>query len=157
MPGGRPTKYEERFCQEVDVYLASCVDVETERVKTDGNKSTSYELGVRVNLPMIEGFAGYIGVHKDTLTTWEKDHPEFSVALDKIRLEQKKRLLNYGLSNVYNPLIAKLVLSANHGMADKAEIDHKNDGGKFETAELSPAVLAATKQYEDAMKKAILE
>ena len=75
MAGGRPTKYEERFIQEVDTYLDTCVDVETERVKTSGDKSTGYELGVSVNLPMIEGFAQFIGVHKDTLTTWEKEYP----------------------------------------------------------------------------------
>jgi len=40
--------------------------------------------------------------------------------------------VKYGLSGDYNSTIAKLVLSSNHGMAEKQEHDHKNDGGKFE-------------------------
>lgn len=128
---GRPSKYDPKFCAKVREYIDDCQDQETERVKSEGDKTTTYELGVSVNLPMIEGFATYLGVHKDTIYEWAQHYPNFSDALDEIMVEQKKRLLNNGLSNIYNPLITKLVLSANHGMREKQEIDHTSGGDKI--------------------------
>lgn len=121
-PAGRPTKYKEEFVDKVDEYIASCVDTVERFVKTEGEKSTSYERIVNVKLPMIEEFASYIGVHKDTVNEWRKIYPIFSVALDKITEEQKRRLIREGLAGNYNSAIAKLVLAANHDMRDKSDI-----------------------------------
>lgn len=104
-PGGRPTKYSEEFIGKADAYL---------KLEQDKKKS--------VRLPTIEGFAGFIGVNKTTLYEWAKDHVEFSNALTKILTEQQKRLVNKGLSGDYNSTIAKLVLSANHGMREKSDL-----------------------------------
>jgi len=113
----RPSEYKEEYIQAADEYLASQQDYQDE----DLNK-------LRVKLPTIEGFALFIGVNKTSLYEWEKIHPAFSNALDKIRTEQKERLLNNGLSGDYNPTIAKLVLSANHGMAEKTQTDVTSGG-----------------------------
>lgn len=107
---GRPSKYKEEFCDRVHDYLAENQDTRKNSVL------------LTVQLPTIEGFADYLDVNKTTLYEWEKANPIFSNALDKIRHEQKKRLLNSGLSGAYNSTIAKLVLSANHGMAEKTEV-----------------------------------
>jgi hypothetical protein len=77
---------------------------------------------VNVNLPKIEGFAQYIGVHKDTITEWKKKYDDFSVALDKIRTEQHNRLVDNGLSGRYNPVITRLILANNHGMREKSDV-----------------------------------
>lgn len=119
---GRPEEYKESYIEQVDVYLESRQDKEYEFHKTRGEKSDSYEEKVKVKLPTIEGFALFINVNKTSLYEWEKKHPEFSNALDKIRQEQMQRLLDKGLSGEYNPVIAKLVLSANHGMREKADV-----------------------------------
>jgi hypothetical protein len=113
-PGGRPSKYDPSFVQKVDEYLTKCKD------KKIGMR------GLEVKLPKREGFAIFLRVTRQTLDNWSKEHPEFFDALSKIDLEQKERLINSGLSGAYNPTIAKLVLSANHGMADK--IEEKQDG-----------------------------
>lgn len=122
----RPTKYNTRFIARIDDYLATRQDEEYQLVKTDGEKSTTFENKVRVRLPTIEGFAQFIDVNKTTLYEWEKLYPKFSNALEKIREEQRKRLLDNGLSGDYNPVIAKLVLSANHGMAERSELTGPN-------------------------------
>lgn len=122
MPGGRPTKYDPKFIDSVDEYLATRQDEEYQLVKSQGSSSTSFENKIRVRLPTLEGFAQFIGVNNSTIYEWEKHHGEFSNALYKIREEQRKRLLDKGLSGDYNPVIAKLVLSANHGMAEKQEV-----------------------------------
>lgn len=108
---GRPSDYREDYIEVVDMYLEDrkdYYDTETKKFK--------------VRIPTIEGFAQFIGVNKTTLYEWEKKHPEFSNALDKIRTEQQQRLIDNGLSGDYNPTIAKLVLSANHGMREKSDV-----------------------------------
>lgn len=116
---GRPTKYQDSFIGQAEVYLMQCEDTMTERGK------------LQVKLPTTDGFARFLGVARSSLYLWEKDHPEFSDALDKIRHEQQERLLNMGLSGDYNPTIAKLVLSANHGMKEKTETDVTTGGEKI--------------------------
>lgn len=123
---GRPSDYTSKFIEEVDKYIQSCNDEDYRLIKTDGEKSTTWENKVRVKLPTIEGFAKHIGVATSSLYLWAKDHPDFSEALDKIKREQKQRLIENGLAGKYNPVIAKLVLSANHGMAEKNEVSGPN-------------------------------
>lgn len=118
---GRPTEYKEEYIQEADAYLEESQDEYDEFHKTRGDNTNSYERLVRVRLPTIEGFCLRLDINKTTIYRWEKEHDEFSNALDKIRKEQKDRLIKSGLSGDYNPTIAKLVLSANHGMAEKTE------------------------------------
>lgn len=120
--GGRPTEYKEEYIQKVDEYLESCVDEEWDWTKTDGDKSTSYEHRIKVKLPTIDGFAQFIDVPRRCLYDWKEKNEEFSHSLDKIVTEQKRRLLDRGLSGDYNPKIAALILSANHNMREKSDI-----------------------------------
>ena len=125
---GRPAKYTDDFIREVDEYLALCVDEEKEFHRTRGVQSDGYQRILKVNLPKIEGFASYLGVHKDTLIDWAKKNDNFSVALDKIRTEQHNRLVDETLAGNYNPVIAKLMLSSNHGYREKTETDFTTKG-----------------------------
>lgn len=128
--GGRPTKYKPIYIKQVDEYLVSRQDEEVQVVKQANTEKgyEMYETKVKVRLPTIEGFARFIGVNKTTLYEWEKDHPLFSNALEKIRQEQQERLLDNGLSGDYNSTIAKLILSSNHGMREKSETDITSGG-----------------------------
>ena len=128
---GQPTKYNETMCDKADEYIKQSQDEEYEFHKTRGEKSDSYEKCIRVQLPTHEGFASFIGVSTDTLYEWAKVHKEFSVSLAKVTEEQKTRLLDKGLSGTYNPTIAKLILSSNHGMAEKTEQDLTSKGEKI--------------------------
>lgn len=122
MPAGRPAEYKEEYIAKVDEYLEEHQDEEVQVVKQSSEKYEMFDNKLKVRLPTIEGFARYIDVNKTTLYEWESKHEEFSNALDKIRIEQKERLLNSGLSGDYNSTIAKLILSSNHGMSDKQDI-----------------------------------
>lgn len=125
MPAGRPTDYNEEIVAKVDLYLEVCQDEDRQVVKQSNSEKgyEMYENKLTVSLPTIEGLASYLDVHKDTLYEWEKKYPEFSDALEKVRVEQKTRLINMGLAGEYNSTIAKLILSSNHGMAEKTEVD----------------------------------
>ena len=130
---GRPTKYLEEYNNKVDEYLAIHKDIELEKVgmrnKEKGYEKLDYVL--KVDLPTIEGFALFLGVNKTTLYEWDKKYPDFSNSLDKIRIEQQTRLINEGLAGNYNPTIAKLILSSNHGMREKTEQDITTGGKKI--------------------------
>lgn len=119
---GRPYEYKPEYVAKVAEYIAQCEDEEYEFHKTRGEKSDTFEQKIKIKLPTIEGYAKYIGVNKDSLYEWEKKEPEFSDALDVLRFEQKQRLIEKGLSGDYNPTIAKLVLSANHGMKERNDV-----------------------------------
>ena len=125
---GRPTKYKPEFIDMVDDYLKTCIDKKVRRTKSIAEKSRSWQLGVKVNLPTLEGFASFLGVNQSSVFLWIEKYPNFSEATKRITMEQKKRLIDNGLSDVYNPLITKLVLAANHGMAEKKEVDLTSDG-----------------------------
>lgn len=116
---GRPNEYKDEYVVKAAEYLLANKD--TEEVISTGLK-------LRVKLPTIEGFAVFIDVNKTSLYEWEKQHPLFSNALDKIRIEQKRRLLNKGLSGDYNSTIAKLILSSNHGMRERSEVEQNLKG-----------------------------
>jgi len=126
---GRPTKYLEEYNNKVDEYLELHQDKELEKVGLKSEKGyEKIDYVLRVNLPTIEGFARFIGVNKTTLYEWDKKYPDFSNSLDKIRIEQQTRLINEGLAGNYNPTIAKLILSSNHGMREKTEQDITTGG-----------------------------
>ncbi len=129
---GRPTKYTVSMCTKVDEYLAQCKDSEGTFHKTIGEKSDSYDRILTVDLPTIEKFADYVDVNKTTLYEWKEKHPAFSNALGKILDEQKTRLVDNALAGHYNATIAKLILSANHDMVEKKEVDHTSKGQRIE-------------------------
>lgn len=127
MPAGRPTKYTDEMPAKVDEYLTTCVDTYTTFHKTQGQSSDSYERIKQVNLPSVVGLALYLGVNKTTLYEWAKQHEEFSNAFEKVLAEQEKRLLENGVSGEYNSTIAKLILSSNHGYAEKSETKNTHE------------------------------
>jgi hypothetical protein len=114
MPGGRPTDYDPKYCEEIIQYFDQ---TPYEIVSDDKGRSI-------VNprpLPTKERFAHSIGVHKDTLVEWSKVHPEFSAAYKKATQLQCEALSNGGLMGAYDKTMAIFLLKNNHGMADKVE------------------------------------
>jgi len=107
---GRPTKYDPKFIEEVDRYLATTRMVQT-------------------HLPKIESFAIHLGVNKTTLYEWAKQHEEFSNALDKIMLNQGERLIDDGIygGKEVNATIVKLLLQNNHGMKERVDTTTKDE------------------------------
>lgn len=103
--GGRPSKYREEFCQELDKYL-----------QTTGKEQTS--------LPTKQGFALWLGVDDETLNEWGKEHQEFSATLKKLMLLQGQQLIDDGIygGKEVNATIVKLLLQNNHGMKEKTDV-----------------------------------
>ena len=118
--GGRPSKYDQSFVEEVDKYL-----------ETTGKEQTE--------LPTKQGFALWIGVDDDTLDNWANvrypedfedvtlrgklRHPEFFGALKKLMQRQATQLINDGIygGKEVNSTIIKLLLQNNHGMKERVD------------------------------------
>ena len=98
MAGGRPTDYSEEILKKTEEYI---------------NTTT--------NLPTIQELAFLLKVNQDTIYEWAKVHKEFSETLNDLRNYQASKLINRGLNNEYNATIAKLILSANHGMKERVD------------------------------------
>lgn len=123
MTAGRPTDYKPIFCKKVSQYLKTCVDEDYKLITTDGAQSTSYKHKIRVHLPSLDGFCKFLNVSRNSLYRWREEHKEFRDATEAIIIEQKKRLIERSMSGDYNSTIAKLVLSSNHDMREKTEVE----------------------------------
>jgi len=101
---GRPTKYDPKFIEEVDKYIA-----------TTGHGT--------MHMPKIESLAIRLNVSKDSLYEWAKEHKEFSDALKKLMNYQGERLIDDGIygGKEVNSTIIKLLLQNNHGMKERVD------------------------------------
>lgn len=117
-PGGRPSEYDPNYCAKARDYVA-----------VFKNPAADPEMGEVV--PTIEGLAYNLGVGKQTLYRWAESHTEFRDALDELKELQGLLLQSNGLQGKFAPVITKLMLSANHGMAEKSETDHTSKGEKI--------------------------
>lgn len=126
--GGRPTDYNDQTCIKAQEYLDSCVDEEYSRIKSEGGASTSYDNYIRVKLPSIAGLAMFLDVTRATIYDWKEKYPEFLYILDKILAAQEQKLLEGGMSGLYNSTISKVILTK-HGYVDKVEEKQELSGG----------------------------
>lgn len=80
------------------------------------------------DLPSVEGFCADNHISKNTVYVLAKQCPGLQDALDDLKVKQAKKLLNKSLNNEWNSTIAKLILSANHGMKETntTELTGKN-------------------------------
>lgn len=117
-PGaGRPSKYSDQIADKVYDYLGGFVPEE----------------GQVPSIPTLEGFALFVGIVPSTLHKWRKEEgkEKFSEALEYLLAQQKQMLLHYGLLGSYNSTLAKLILSANHGVSETVKNDHSSSDGTF--------------------------
>lgn len=125
MPAGRPTKYTDEILANAKNYVDSFS-----------------ELGEQV--PTVAGLSLAIGVSRDTIYAWDdnEDLSEFSDTLERLRALQQMTLINKGLDGSHNPTIAKMLLSANHGMHEKSQSEHTGPkGGPLQIQEIQRTIV----------------
>ena len=102
MSGGRPTKYETKYCQAAIAFMGQ------------GYSKTA--------------FAGSIGVARDTLNEWASVHPEFSAAI-KVGQSARVMCLEQGLlSSEMGPRVTARIFALKN--ADPEEWRDKPDEAK---------------------------
>ena len=99
--GGRPTLYTPEVIIEINKYLIEAVPQ-------------------NMKIPTIEGIALRLGISRDTLYEWAKQHKEFSDTLDKLKMMQKEALIETGIfgGKEINATIIALLLKVNHDMIE---------------------------------------
>lgn len=113
-PGGRPTNYDPKYCEQIIEYFS--VPPYVEREKTIVSQGEKFEVPVieANDMPTFAGFACSIGVHRETLINWCKVHPEFFDAYKKAKEFQEHFIIvngNKGLINTaFGIFTAKNVL-----------------------------------------------
>jgi len=116
--GGRPSEYGPEILKKAKAYLNGGWRKEGDAV------------------PIIEGLALSIGVHRDTVYQWVKDaatdpaKEPFSDIFKAVLAKQARLLATNGLTGAFNPTITKLFLSK-HGYIEKTETDHTSGGEKI--------------------------
>jgi len=106
---GRP-----RFKEILRRYFISCQD----RIK---ETKSGKPLLLEAKIPTIEGLALKLGVSRHQLEMWSNQYEVVGDAYEKIHQIQVERCVNGGLSNLYNPFIAKIILARN-GYRENIEI-----------------------------------
>lgn len=119
MRTGRPIEYNEEYVVKAKKYLQSCIDDIEKKV---------------VKIPSKGGLAIALGIARDTLYDWAEKYEDFSDIMEAMGAIQEERLLNNGLSGVYNPTIAKVLLTK-HGYRDATDSD-LNVKGNINLSEL---------------------
>lgn len=126
-PGGRPTEYNE-------AKLKTALDYIENHFEKYGDP-----------VPTVEGMCVELKISKQCCYEWNEKFPEFGDALDALKVKQAKLLQSGGLQAKYQPVITKLMLSANHGMAEKTEEKHEHSGEiKFSSADKAIAEIDST-------------
>ena len=130
-PGGRPTKYDPIFCQQIIEYFS--VPPTNIIYRTEYNKDGSVKCEVPVitaaELPTYQGFAHSIDVHIDTLIEWTKIHPKFSESYARAKQLQEQIWLVNSLENRYNAQFAMFFGKNCLGYKDKSETELTGPGG----------------------------
>jgi len=109
---GRKSSYKPAMAQKVVDYTNRCMEA------VEGQER---------ELPTRAGVAVMLKVSLAAIDTYEKTYPEFKGALNIVRSNQQQQLINRGLNGTGNSTIAKLLLSANHGMIERKDLNVSGD------------------------------
>ena len=100
----RPSKYNATILEKAEDYIKNYI--------TYGDQ-----------IPMIDGLALELGIHRDTVNDWEKKYPEFSDIVRTLMTHQGRKLMNGSLNGEFRERTATLALSSNHGLVAKTQPD----------------------------------
>ena len=143
---GRPTKYEQRFAQELIAFFAASSDVWEERVLKTAGGGERLEL-VPKKFPTLARFATMIDVNFTTVYRWahEKDedgnpvNAEFCNAYAHAKALQEAILIEGGITMINelidNKVIDRLELSVTQATGGEDRIDWKELLARFKSCE----------------------
>lgn len=138
MPAGRPTKYDEKYCEEI----LSFFDVEKTKIILEkfyykNGEEKEKEVEVANELPTIQRFCHNIGINKSTLHEWVKKHKEFTDAYKKAKDLQEDMWLTNSLKGLYPGAFTIFAGKNMFGWRDKTETDITTGGERINKADVT--------------------
>ena len=135
---GRPTKYAAKYCREIIEFF----DVDATRIVEDMRRDGSTtERRVANAMPTFAKFARKIGVSRDTLNEWTKNHAEFSDSYKRCKELQEEFLINVGLAGVTSASFVIFTMKNVCGWRDEKDLKIKAQKEKdLSDAELDEAI-----------------
>jgi hypothetical protein len=122
---GRPTKYtEEMPARAIEYFSRAPFKYATNDKGETLTDKNGQPFEVVEDFPIIEGLADYLGIVKDTLYQWVKEHPDFSDSIKACRDKQKNFLIQQGLHGRYDRTFAIFVAKNCTDMHDQRQIEH---------------------------------
>ena len=92
----------------------------------------NYCTNEQMELPTVEGLALKLDVNDDTLVEWAKIHDDFAEVFYKLKMSQKKELVNGGMygGKEINVAMAIFLLKANHGLIETSRTELTGKDGQ---------------------------
>jgi hypothetical protein len=138
---GRPTKYDKKYCEDVMKFFNIEPHFETPVTITYKDGTTKEEIKlIPSDLPTLASFASNIGIHRDTLNQWTKDHKEFSDAIKRAKEHQERILVTNGLLGLYQGAFAIFTAKNVIGWRDKTETDITSGGKPLIVIDTQPKI-----------------
>ncbi len=121
---GRPTAYHPGLCEEILEFFDVEYTREIEISHTNSKGETWTESKTIANhVPQVMEFSRKIGVCRDTIYEWAKQHPEFSDALTRAQEMGESMTVSNAMMGFYNPNFTQLVMKNRYGWKDKKDLD----------------------------------
>lgn len=129
MPGGRPTKYDKKYCDMIIEYfrVPATREVYQTEYYQNGEEKTTRTIIVPTEFPTFQGFADANNINFDTLKEWCEVHPEFSAAYAHAKKLQEKIWLQNSMAGLYNPQFAQFFGKNCLGYKDKTEVENSGE------------------------------
>jgi len=131
-PGGRPTKYRKEYCQDIlDFFnVPAYIEIVQKTTDPDGNTTEKPTGKYKPNdLPQFIDFADKIGVSRETLHEWRREHQEFSDAYKKAKGYQQRNWMKCSLLGLYSPAFTIFFGKNIFKWKDKHELEHETGDG----------------------------
>ncbi len=135
--GGRPTKYKERYCQDIIDFFTGH-ELTRERVKATGKDDYTATEEIANIYPTFHDFAKTIGVNYSTARDWVDRYPKFHESYNRCKKIQHEIIVKCALSGLYNASFSIFAMKNIAGWRDKRELEHTGkDGGAIKTQDVS--------------------
>lgn len=125
---GAPTKYDDKYCDLIIEYFS---------VKPYEKKGDKVEAS---DIPTFAGFAAKMGIHRETLLNWTKEHEKFFDAFKKAKDLQENWIVVNGNKGLINPAFAIFTAKNVLNWRDKKEIDVTGTVEKLSDEELQKKI-----------------
>lgn len=125
---GRPTDYDPKYVQMLIDYFSEPPYVEkTKIVMNKWNMQVEIPYDDATDFKSLAGFAVKIGVHRETLLNWSKQHPDFFDAYKRAKDFQENYLVVNGNKGLVNPAFGIFTAKNVLNWRDKKEIDVRDN------------------------------